>query len=532
MSVSIAFHGAAGTVTGSCYLVRHPGGAFLVDCGLFQGPKTIKQLNYDPFPFDPRGVGFVLLSHAHIDHSGLLPKLVSAGFAGRILTTEGSRDLLTFMLPDSGYIQELEVERLNRRNSRRGREEVTPIYTQTDAETTLKRIATVDYDRWIDCGTGVRARFWNAGHILGSASVEVEIATGKPERRLLRLLFSGDIGPEHKLFHPDPEAPANLDHLIVESTYGDRERPTVTPDGRRNLLRDEVQRAMKRGGNLIIPAFAVERSQELIADLVQLFLSDGLPRVPVYIDSPLALRATSVFARHARDLEDLGPPDEAFRAHNIHYVQTVEQSMALGRIAGGSIIISASGMCDAGRVRDHLRNNLWRPESTVMLVGYQAPGTLGSLLQDGVRAVKIRGEDVVVRAEIRQIDAYSGHADQSSLTQWVKERLPVQGRIFLTHGEEAALEGLKRALVAIGCAAERVAAPRLDDVYPLDVPAMHPEPGLHRLLPEAMGRLDWHNDYAAFTLDLQERLRALPDDEARRTLMARLHAAMTAPRRG
>lgn len=532
MSVTIAFHGAAGTVTGSCYLVRHAGGSFLVDCGLFQGPKTVKQLNYDPFPFDPRKLGFVLLTHAHIDHSGLLPKLVKAGFAGRILTTEGSRDLLTFMLPDSGYIQELEVERLNRRNARRGRDEVQPIYTRDDAETCLGQVVAAAYDSWIECGDGVRARFWNAGHILGSASVEIELATGNPAQRRLRLLFSGDLGPEHKLFHPDPAAPANIDHLIVEATYGDRERPPFTPEARRRALREEVQQAMKRGGNLLIPAFAVERSQELVVDLLHLFAAGELPRLPVYLDSPLAMRATGVFARHARDLEDVASAAGAFTAPNLRYVETPEQSRALGRINGGAVIISASGMCDAGRIRDHLRNNLWRPDATVLLVGYQVPGTLGNLLQSGVRAVRIRGEEVAVRAAIRRLDAYSGHADRGGLVAWVRERLPVKGQIFLTHGEDTALEGLRQALIETGCAPERIAVPKLDDVYPLDAAAVPAAPAQHRLVPDALGRPDWHNDYAAFSLALQERLRALPDDETRRTLIARLHAAMTAPRRG
>jgi metallo-beta-lactamase family protein len=527
MSISIAFHGAAGTVTGSCYLVRHPGGAFLVDCGLFQGPKTVKQLNYDAFPFDPRELGFVLLTHAHIDHSGLLPKLVKAGFAGRILTTEGSRDLLTFMLPDAGNIQELEVERLNRRNAQRGREEVQPIYTRDDAETCLTRIVTATYDGWVECGPGVRARFWNAGHILGSASIEVEIATANPTQRRLRLLFSGDIGPEHKLFHPDPDAPANLDHLIVESTYGDRERSPFTPAARRRALREEVAQAMKRGGNLLIPAFAVERSQELVVDLLHLFAEGALPRLPVYLDSPLATRATGVFARHARDLEDLS--STAFTAPNLRYVETAEQSAALGRLNGGAVIISASGMCDAGRIRDHLRNNLWRPNATVLLVGYQVPGTLGNLLQSGVKVVRIRGEEVAVRASIRQLDAYSGHADRRGLVDWVRQRLPIQRGIFLTHGEEAALDGLKQALIGIGCAADGITVPKLDDVYTLDAAPAAPAPTAHRLLPEALGRLDWHNDYSAFILDLQERLRAMPDEEARRTLFAKLRATLTAP---
>lgn len=524
MTVSLSFCGAAGTVTGSCSLVHHPGGRFLVDCGMFQGSKTLRALNYGAFPFDPAKIDFVLLTHAHIDHSGLIPKLVKAGFAGRILATAGTRDLLTFMLPDSGHIQEGEVERLNRRNLQRGRPEVEPIYTRADAEESLTRLAAADYERWIECGAGVRARFWNAGHILGAASVEVEIATGDHRRRFLRLLFSGDLGPGHKTFHPDPDAPENFDCLVVESTYGDRERPDVTPAQRRELLRKEVAAALKRGGNLLIPAFAVERTQELLFDLGRLFAAGELPRVQVFLDSPLAIRATEVFTAHARDLEDVGEGVAPFQQTNFRFVETVAQSMAIGRIHGGAIIIAASGMCDAGRIRHHLKQNLWRPDSTVLLTGYQAPGTLGSLIEQGVPAVRIHGEEVSVKATIRRLDAYSGHADRGELIAWVRDRLPVARAIFLTHGEEGALNSLKEGLIGIGCDPDRIFIPRLDDRLQLvdgdDRP--RPKPTEHRLPPGVAGRPDWHNAYAALALDLQHRLHELDDDAARQRLLARL----------
>ena len=531
MTVSLVFCGAAGTVTGSCYLVHHPGGRFLVDCGLFQGSKTLRELNYGSFPLNPAKIDFALLTHAHIDHSGLLPKLVKAGFGGRIVTTRGTRDLLAFMLPDAAQIQESEVERLNLRNQQRGRPEVEPIYTQADAEACLARVAGVDYERWIECGTGVRARFWNAGHILGAASIEVEIATGNPRRRVLRLLFSGDLGPEHKIFHPDPDAPENFDYLIVESTYGDRERPAITPAARRRLLCQEVMSAMKRGGNLLIPAFAVERTQELLFDLGRLFATGELPRLQVFLDSPLAIRATEIFAKHAKALEDARDVDVPFGHPNFRFVETVEQSMAIGRIQSGAIIIAASGMCDAGRIRYHLKQNLWRPEATVLLVGYQAPGTLGSLIESGVKAVRIHGDEVSVKATIRRIDAYSGHADRTELIQWVKERLPVKRAIFLTHGEESALTSLKDGLVAIGCPAARVVIPRLDDRIQLadgdDEPRL--KPTTHRLPPELVGRPDWHNAYAALVLDLQHKLHELGDSEKRNRLLARLRTALDEP---
>jgi metallo-beta-lactamase family protein len=356
----------------------------------------------------------------------------------------------------------------------------------------------------------------------------VEVATGDTRRRFLRLLFSGDLGPGHKIFHPDPEAPENFDYLVVESTYGDRDRPTVTPTARRHLLREEVAAAMKRGGNLLIPAFAVERTQELLFDLGRLFANGELPRIKVFLDSPLAIRATQVFAAHAGDLEDVDAAEPPFQQPNFQFVETVEQSVAIGRIHGGAIIIAASGMCDAGRIRHHLKQNLWRPDSTVLLVGYQAPGTLGSLIEQGVKAVRIHGEEVSVKATIRRLDAYSGHADRTELIEWVKERLPAKRAIFLTHGEESALASFKDGLVALGCAADRVLIPRLDDRIPLTDGDEAPRPKLapHRLPPEAVGRPDWHNDYAALALDLQHRLNELADDSARQRLLRQVRALL------
>ena len=267
MIPSIKFCGAAGTVTGSCYWLRTEGGQILIDCGMFQGPKSLKELNYEPFPFDPKDISAVLLTHAHIDHSGLIPKLISGGFRGNVYMTEPTKDLLSYMLPDSGYIQEIEVEQLNRRNAERGRASVNPIYTREDAIKAQRRFRTTEYQSWIDLTPTIRARYWNAGHILGSASIEMEIETADPKKTVLRLLFSGDIGPEHKLFHPDPDAPSDIDYLICESTYGGRIRDKLSVEERRTVLAKEVRGAIDNGGVLLIPSFAVERTQELLADL-------------------------------------------------------------------------------------------------------------------------------------------------------------------------------------------------------------------------------------------------------------------------
>ena len=529
----LSFCGAAGTVTGSCYWMQTERCQFLVDCGMFQGSKTLKELNYGAFPFDPEKIDFVLLTHAHIDHSGLLPKLVKHGFKGPIFATEGSFDLLTYMLPDSAYIQETEVERLNRRNAQRGRPTVEPMYTRDDVEVTLKAFSNVGYEVWREVGEGVRARFWNAGHILGAASIEVEIATGQRSPRVIRLLFSGDIGPEHKLFHPDPEAPENLDYVCCESTYGGRTRGHVTAERRRNILANEVKTALKRGGNLLIPVFAVERTQELLLDLTMLFDSGELPKVPVFLDSPLAIKATKAFEKNADELEDIAKVPHLFHRPNIRFTESVEESKMIGRFNGGTIIMAGSGMCDAGRIRHHLKQNLWRDDATVLLVGYQAPGTLGSLLERGVGAVKIFGEDVRVKATIRQIDVYSGHADGEQLVEWVKARLPVKSAIFLTHGEEESLEALRKDLEAEGVPDERIIVPQLDDVVDLSAGEgkvkFRPVP--HRLPRESVGRPDWHNDLAEFSLTLRDRLEQAADDKARGVILRRVIRALEGKQR-
>jgi metallo-beta-lactamase family protein len=495
-----------------------------VDCGLFQGPKTLKALNYAAFPFTPGGIDFVLLTHAHTDHCGLLPKLIKVGFSHAVLATNGTRDLLEFTLPDSGYVQEMEVEALNRRNVRRGIPAVDPIYTRADAEASLKQIQPHPYGEWIDCGRGIRARYWNAGHILGSASIEVEIPDDPSPHPPLRVLFSGDIGPRHKSFHPDPTGPTACDYLIVESTYGDRDRIECDAAGRRAQLREEVKAALARGGNLLIPAFAVERTQELLLDLAILVAAGELPKMPIFLDSPLAIKATQVFLAHARELEDLGDIGNPFSAPNLHLMQTVEQSKSINRINGGAIIMAGSGMCDAGRIRHHLKQNLWRHDATVLFVGYQAPGTLGNLLLSGVRSVRIQGEEVSVRAALRSIDSYSGHADRKGLIEWVQARLPVARAIFLTHGEPAATISLRDGLAAAGCNPEQIVIPGLDDSFTLSTSRPTKIEGTVGRLPGGQPpQTDWHNRYAAMSLDLRRRLDSLPDDSAREELIARIN---------
>jgi len=526
MPLRLSFHGAARTVTGSCFRLETAHGQALIDCGLFQGSKSEKELNYRPFPFPPNGIAAVVLSHAHIDHSGLLPKLVKAGFRGPIYATPATTDLAAVMLPDSAYIQEIEVEQLNKRSARQGRDPVEPIYVAADAVACLERFRLIPYGIWFDVLPDVRARLWNAGHLLGSASVEVEIRDVNVDRPL-RLLFSADIGPNFKLLHPDPEAPRDLDYVVCEGTYGDTDRADATAESRRILLRDEILAARNPNGALLIPSFAVERAQELISDLIHLMDEGALPIIPIYVDSPLATKASRVFAHHAADLEEGEDLIRGLNSRKVHFTETVEQSKALDHLREFHIVIAASGMCEAGRIRYRLKNWLWRDEATVLLVGFQAQGTLGRILQDGAAAVRILGEEFKVRARIRSIDLYSGHADGPELADWIGKRLPIHQNLFLVHGEERALFGLQARLNDI-VGLDKIVLPAIDETFELTAQGAHRvqspvPPRIDRL---KMARLDWHNDVSRLILDINDALAAAPDEKTRAVLIRRLRRAL------
>lgn len=512
---TLTFHGAAKTVTGACFELAHDGSRVLIDCGLFQGPRGLEALNREPFRFNAPDIDAVVLTHAHIDHSGLLPRLVRDGFKDDIWCTGPTADLLGVMLPDAGRIQESEAERRNRRADRRDEAPVIPLYTEADSIAAAEQARTVRLGEWFEPAAGIRARLWNAGHILGSASVEVEVGDN-------RLLFSGDIGPEHKAFHADPEAPKGFDHVVCESTYGDRDRDTVTIEERRRLLEAEIKAALVRKGNLVIPVFAVERTQELLLDLAILINEGRLPHTSVFIDSPMASRVTRVFGAHAPHLNDLGS-GEVFRHPAFHFVEDVAQSIRLNDISG-AIILSASGMCEAGRIRHHLVHNLPRADSTVLFVGYQAAGTLGRTLLEGAQRVRISGRDVAVRAQVRRIDSYSAHADRTEILDWVAAREPIRGTLFLGHGEAMALEALRRDLQGRHVAA--VTVPEIGERY-----ALRPGEPAKRL---ATGRTelrdvlerDWQNDYADLAANLKSELRRIDDERARREAIARMKAVL------
>lgn len=522
MSVTLTFHGACGLVTGSCFRLVTPTATVLIECGLFQGTKTVRTLNYGPFPFDPKSIDAVLLTHAHIDHCGLLPKLVRAGYRKRIYSTAATTDLLSYVLPDSGHIQEMEVERLNRRNRRRGKAGVSPIYTRKDAENTLTQLSPARYQSWFEVASGVRARYWDAGHILGSASIELSVdMDGEDEP--LSILFSGDIGPSGKVLHDDPDSPQNIDAVVMETTYGNRDRDDISAEERRARLGALIGDGLERGGMVLIPCFAVERTQELLFDLDALFDAHVLPTVPVYIDSPLATRATEVFDEHLDQLGVDSNGTHPFHRDNVKFVRDVEESKSLGRLSGGAIIMAGSGMADAGRIRHHLRNYLHRSNTTVLLVGYQAPGTMGKLLEEGRKMVRIYGDEVAVRARISKIDEYSGHADRNHLLAWLKDRLPIHNDIFLVHGEEEARLSFAE-----------LAKERIGPELPLRMPVVgetvrlsktKPAKTLAKRTPTLVYEdtvADWHNMYAETVLGLRHTLEKSSNDQERRVLLEKI----------
>ena len=526
MPIRLRFHGAARTVTGSCYLLEAGDSRVLVDCGMFQGSKTERELNYREFPFDPAALTAMLLTHAHIDHTGQIPKLAKHGFKAKIHCTAATIDLCGVMLPDSANIQESDAKQLNERNAKRGLPPVEPLYTIEDATKSLECFSAVAYETWMEPAPGIRARWWNAGHLLGSASIEVEVA--REAKPALRMLFSGDIGPDNKMLEPNPEAPRNFDIVICESTYGGRDRFERSEDGRREILATEINAAAARKGALLIPSFAVERTQEIVTDLVILMEQGKVPKTQIFIDSPLASKATAIFARYSASLDHGDDLARAFKSDYVKATESVDESKGLLRFSGFHIIVAGSGMCDAGRIRHHLKNHLWQASTTVLLAGFQAEGSLGRILQDGAKMVTIMGEQIAVKAAIRQIEDYSGHADGPELVAWVKHRLPIARTVFITHGEEDGMLALENDLKGIGIPADCIIRPRLDDVYDLsgEACAFMAEETKPRIDPMAVASRDSNNDLQGLILDIQDELRKTPDEKSKAILLRRLKRAL------
>ncbi len=447
--MNLTFLGAAGEVTGSCLRVDHAGGAFLVDCGLFQGGREADVKNRQALDFDLKAIDFVLLTHAHLDHSGLLPRLVALGYKGPVFATAATVDLLGVMLMDSAHIQEKEAEwalRSTRRRSAR-RRDMNPLYTVEQARTSLSRLRAVGYEVECHPGGGVRCRFRDAGHILGSALLEIDIDERGHSRRLV---VSGDLGQPTRPVLRDPVHIDRADYLCIESTYGNRAHRSFAATC--DELAAAVNQTLKgHGGNVVIPAFAVGRTQELLFVLADLVRAGRIDRLDVVVDSPMASAVTELTLRHDDLWDDETRALHAWmRAHadrfRLRFVQDVEESMALNSVRGGLVIISASGMCDAGRIKHHLRYNLGRRECSIVIAGFQAAGTLGRRLVDGARQVSIFGERIPVRARIHTIGGLSAHADQPALIGWLRHLRQAPRQTFVVHGEPIAAAALADAI--------------------------------------------------------------------------------------
>ena len=443
--MKVTFLGATKTVTGSNFLVEGAGKKFLVDCGMYQGSGADEYENEEPFLFDVNEIDFMLLTHAHIDHSGRIPKLYNEGYRNKVIATKATCDLCAIMLPDSGHIQEMEVEWKNRKRERKGEDPLPPLYTAEDAAKSLEIFSPVKYDEIIDIDENIKVRFNDAGHMLGSAIIEVWVTeNGKTEK----IVFTGDLGNNDIPLLSPPTMIEDADYLVMESTYGNRLH--IRNDDKASLFLDIVYETLEKGGTVVIPSFAVGRTQEILYELNRIKEEKHdeefykkykrLMSVPVYVDSPLAISATEVFKENMDLFNEetqkiINSGDNPLEFNGLKFTKTADESKALNASNESAIIISASGMCEVGRIKHHLKHHLWDPNSTILFVGYQAPGTLGRKLVDGEKKVKIFGEEIAVNARIEYIEGYSGHADQEWLLNFVYSFIKKPSHIFLVHGE-------------------------------------------------------------------------------------------------
>jgi metallo-beta-lactamase family protein len=434
--MKVKFLGAARTVTGSCFILEINGARFAVDCGMYQGNREIEKRNWSIEPYEPQNLDFILVTHAHIDHSGLLPRLVREGFKGNIYVTPPTKDLLEIMLYDSAHIQEMEAAWKNKKRARRGQEQLEPLYTQNDVDRALSLLKPIEYFEEIDVASGVKVMYKDAGHILGSAFIEIWVEENDQK---FKLVFSGDLGRPEQLLIKDPSCSEVADFLFLESTYGDRDHKNETQS--REELAEAINYSYSHGEKVIIPAFAVERTQEVIYSLYLLYKEGKLPSdMPVFLDSPLAIKATQIFRKHHRyfDLttrELLQRGEDPLQLPNLKFTLSAQESMQLNTLSGPAIIISASGMANAGRIKHHLRHNIWREGASIVFVGFQASGTPGRKIVDGARTIRILGEELAVKARVFTINGFSAHAGQSQILDWLSCFRNHGMKIFLVHGE-------------------------------------------------------------------------------------------------
>lgn len=449
--IRITFLGAAGTVTGSCHLINTGVGKILVDCGMYQGSRELEQRNYLGFGFDPSDIDFLLLTHAHIDHCGLIPRLVKFGFKGTIVCTDATKDLAHPLLLDSAQIQERDAEYSRKRNVERDRVQSHPLYTATDVETAMRRFRGVEYEEHIELSRNLSVRFRDAGHILGSASIEITVKTVEGASTIVA---SGDIGMPNTAILQDPKAFERADYMLLESTYGDRNHKNFGL--RKEQLEAEIEEMLKLQGPLIIPSFAVGRAQTLLYYLSMLKRErNDWPAFKVYVDSPLSRRATDIVANHPecfdKELETLLRKGvNPFKAEWLEFTDTVDDSKKLNFLKGPRVVISASGMATAGRVRHHLANHLADKRASVLFVGYQGNGTLGRMLVEGVKSVKLFGANVPVNVRLTSIQGFSAHADRDNLVGWLEQMHEKPSKIFLVHGEPKALDAFEEHLSKLG----------------------------------------------------------------------------------
>jgi metallo-beta-lactamase family protein len=438
MQIKLSFLGAAENVTGSRHLIEVDGIRVLVDCGLYQG-WNLKDRNWDKFQVDPASIDAVLITHAHLDHCGLLPKLVKEGFKGKVICTKATADLAEIVLLDSGHIQEEDAEYKKKRHRREGRKKlkhVGPLYTTADAEACVKLFRPVDYQQEVEIGSFIKAKFYDAGHILGASMIKLDITSNGDTRTVL---FSGDIGRGDRPILEDPTLFEHADYVLIESTYGDRVHESFREV--KDQLCQAINKTYKAGGNVIIPSFSIERAQELLYYINELQIEKRIPNIMTFVDSPMAARATQVFKKHPELFDQMTKQhvlngESPFDFPGLKYTRTARESKAINNIKGTVIVIAGSGMCTGGRIKHHIANNITRPESTLLFVGYQAMGTLGRRFVDGETEVRVLGQTYPVAANVERIFGFSGHADRDELLGWLTNLKRAPRRVFVVHGEK------------------------------------------------------------------------------------------------